>query len=58
METKAQLFLRHLKIRLGDLVLEHQADMEQEHGIVYVRFEDGSYVDFTEPLAFTKEKDA
>ena len=56
MESKAEKFRAAMVKWIGDKATEQGSScVSKKAGIVKVEFDDGSYVDFTEPKAFTKK---
>lgn len=50
--TQAQLFINVMMDDIKENVAFDKAEIKIENGIVKISFNDGSYLDFTEPMAF------
>lgn len=51
-KTQAERFNLNLVLAIAEETVRHDGTLTEEAGIVTVRFKDGSFVDFTRPMAF------
>ena len=54
-KTNAEQFLSYFTGVIDDIVKVAGANMVTTNGITIITFPDGSIVDFTEPMAFTRK---
>ena len=56
-KTQAERFNLDLVLSIAEETIKHGGTLNEEAGIVTIRFADGSYVDFTRPMAWPVDPD-